>query len=72
MSVISNKEPCSYSQAMKSVEWRDAMAKEIKALELNKTWSLCPLPEGKSAIGCKWVYKIKYHLDGSMKDIKLV
>ncbi|RHN52451.1 putative RNA-directed DNA polymerase [Medicago truncatula] len=46
------------------------MAKEIQALESNNTWILCPLPEGKSAIGCKWIYKIKYHSDGSIDRYK--
>ena len=55
---------------MKSVEWCDAMAREIQALESNNTWSLCPLPNGKSPIGCKWVYKIKYRSDGSIERYK--
>nr|KYP38661.1 Retrovirus-related Pol polyprotein from transposon TNT 1-94 [Cajanus cajan] len=68
--IIDNQEPKSFSQAMKSAEWREAMAKEIQALESNNTWSLCPLPQGKSSIGCKWVYKIKYRSDGSIERYK--
>ena len=67
---MDNQEPHSYSQAMKSVEWSDAMAKEIQALESNNTWSLCPLPNGKSLIGCKWVYKLKYRSNGSIERYK--
>ena len=52
---------------MKSIEWHDAMAREIQALESNNTWSLCSLPKGKSPIGCKWVYQIKYHYNGSVE-----
>jgi hypothetical protein len=70
INVIENKEPQSYSQAIKSAEWREAMAKEIHALESNNTWVLSPLPKGKSAIGCKWVYKIKYHSDGTVERYK--
>ncbi|CAJ2662218.1 unnamed protein product [Trifolium pratense] len=70
INIIENKEPKSYSQAIQSAEWREAMAKEIQALESNNTWVLCPLPEGKSAIGCKWVYKIKYHSDGTVERYK--
>ena len=55
---------------MKYVEWRDAMEKEIQALESNNTWSLSSLLEGKSPIGYKWVYKIKYHSDGSIERYK--
>lgn len=68
--IIENKEPKSYSQAMQSDEWREAMAKEIQALESNNTWVLYPLPEGKSTIDCKWIYKIKYHYDDSIEIYK--
>jgi hypothetical protein len=70
INIIENKEPKSYSQAMHSAEWCEAMAKEIQALESNNTWVVCPLQEGKSAIGCKWVYKIKYHSDGTIERHK--
>lgn len=46
------------------------MAKEISALELNHTWTLTLLPPSKSPIGCKWVYKIKYHADGTIERYK--
>ena len=28
-------------------------------------------PPGKSVIGCKWIYKIKTHFDGSIKRYKV-
>ena len=28
------------------------------------------LPPGKTAIGCKWIFKIKYHSDGTVKRYK--
>ena len=46
------------------------MDKEIKALEVNNTWTLAPLPPGKTAIGCKWVYRIKYLPNGSIERYK--
>ncbi|RVW46394.1 Retrovirus-related Pol polyprotein from transposon TNT 1-94 [Vitis vinifera] len=52
------------SEAAKEECWRDAMRKEIQALEENGTWTLVDLPPGKKSIGSKWVYKIKYHSDG--------
>ena len=55
---------------MKYAEWRDARAKEIQALESNNAWSLCSIPKGKSPIGYKWAYKIKYWYVGSIERYK--
>ena len=46
------------------------MANEIKALELNDTWTVVPLPPDKHAIGCKWVYKVKLKSDGTLERYK--
>ncbi|MCI37589.1 retrovirus-related Pol polyprotein from transposon TNT 1-94, partial [Trifolium medium] len=51
-------------------EWVQAMAIELKALEDNKTWILTDLPAGKVPIGCRWVYKVKYHANGSIERYK--
>lgn len=31
----------------------------MQSLHKNNTWEVVPLPVGKTAIGCKWVYKRK-------------
>lgn len=49
-------EPDTYAEASKHQGWREAMQKELRALEDNKTWVLTELPPGKRAIDCKWVY----------------
>jgi len=46
------------------------MKEEILALEHNKTWSITSLPTGSTPIGCKWVYKLKRRVDGSIKRHK--
>jgi hypothetical protein len=38
------------------------MHSELQALKANGTWSLTPLPAGKTPIGCRWVSKIKHKL----------
>ncbi|CAL8991197.1 unnamed protein product [Prunus brigantina] len=63
-------EPSSYTEAASHSRWQDAMQSELAALEANHTWSLTPLPHGKKPIGCRWVYKIKRHLDGTIERYK--
>ncbi|XP_073016728.1 uncharacterized protein [Primulina eburnea] len=60
----------SYSQAVVSLEWRQAMLDELQALECNGTWTIVSLPPGKSVVGCKWVYKAKFLADGTLERYK--
>ncbi|XP_022150391.1 uncharacterized protein LOC111018564 isoform X3 [Momordica charantia] len=50
--------------------WRDSMHSELQTMEANHTWSVVPLPSGHHSIGCKWMYKIKYHSDGTIDRYK--
>ena len=34
-------------------------------------WDLVPLPIGKKAIGCRWVFVVKFNLDGSVARLKV-
>lgn len=69
-SIIAGTEPTTFRDAVAYKEWREAMQKEIDALEKNKTWTVTTLPPGKKAIGCKWIYKLKYHADGTLERHK--
>ena len=46
------------------------MNEELRALNSTHTWDMVDLPLGKSVVGCKWVYKIKTHSDGSIERYK--
>lgn len=46
------------------------MSQEITALEVNKTWTILPLPPNKKVVGCKWLYKTKYKPDGNIDKHK--
>ncbi|KAI3785071.1 hypothetical protein L1987_44183 [Smallanthus sonchifolius] len=58
--INSHGEPKCFNQAVQDDKWKEAMKKEVQALEQNGTWTLEHLPVGKRAIDSKWVYKIKY------------
>lgn len=68
--VEQEKEPMTYSEAVKDHRWREAMQSEVRALENNQTWTMVPLPYGKKALGCKWVYKVKRKSDGTIERFK--
>ncbi|KAE8686423.1 hypothetical protein F3Y22_tig00111064pilonHSYRG00039 [Hibiscus syriacus] len=71
LTYISNvSEPRSYSEAVKDPHWVQAMSEEIQALESNNMWIVESLPSGKIAIGCKWVYRIKYRASGEVERYK--
>jgi hypothetical protein len=63
-------EPTTFRQASQDPLWQKAMNEELDALTKNNTWDLVELPPGKSVVGCKWVYKIKTHADGSIERYK--
>jgi len=46
------------------------METEIKSLEENKVWKLVKLPEGRKAVGSKWLYIVKTGADGSIECYK--
>ncbi len=46
------------------------MNEEMVALGASATWELVGLPKDKKTIRCKWVYKVKHNVDGSMSRYK--
>jgi len=46
------------------------MKDEYDALINNNTWILTSLPSGCKIVGCRWVFKIKYNVDGSFQRHK--
>lgn len=59
-----------YAKNVDKKLWKKAMDEEILALEENQTWSLCALPQGKRAIGCRWVFSIKHDTTGNLERYK--
>lgn len=57
--MVSAEEPTSLAEAEQQACWRRAMEEELLAIEENNTWTLTELPQGRRAIGLKWVFKVK-------------
>ena len=64
-------EPSSVIDALQQEQWKAAMTDAFSALMRNRTWSLVALPNGRKAIGCKCVFKVKEHSDGTINKYKL-
>ncbi|GKC40302.1 putative ribonuclease H-like domain-containing protein [Tanacetum coccineum] len=52
-------EPKKVIQALEDPSWIEAMQEELLQFELQKVWTLVDLPNGKRAIGTKWVFRNK-------------
>lgn len=59
-------EPINYKIALKVPIWMKAMTEEVDALHSQGTWSLVSLLTNKNLVGCKWIFKIKKHTNGSI------
>ena len=73
MSEQPEKEPMTVKEAISSSEkdeWINAMENKMRSIETNKVWDLFKLPKDKKTIGCKWVYKRKVGVDGSVERYK--
>ena len=64
MKVPTNREVDSFAEAAKNPRWVEAMNEEMQALRKNETWDLVPHSPHKKEIGCRWIYKVKYNVDG--------
>ena len=46
------------------------MNEELAASQKNNTWKITTLPADKRAIGCKWLFKTRFHPDGTIEREK--
>jgi len=64
--VVASPVPANYRSALADPNWRAAMADEFQALVDNGTWRLVPRPPGANVVTGKWIFKHKFHSDGSL------
>ena len=46
------------------------MVEENNSILQNDVWNIVPRPKDKSVVSSKWLYKIKYAVDGSIEKHK--
>ncbi|GKF29269.1 putative ribonuclease H-like domain-containing protein, partial [Tanacetum coccineum] len=63
---LSQKEPKKVIHALKDPSWIEAMQEELLQFKLQEVWTLVELPNGKRAIGTKWVFRNKKDERGIM------
>jgi hypothetical protein len=63
-SFVSSLEPNRVDEALRDLDWVNAMHEELNDFTLNKVWELVPRPKNYNVIGTKWVFKIKKNEDG--------
>ena len=59
--------PNTVSKALKKREWKDTMREKMSALEKNKTWEIVERLKGKNNVDYKWIFTLKYKVDGSLE-----
>ncbi|GJQ89315.1 putative ribonuclease H-like domain-containing protein [Tanacetum coccineum] len=59
MTKISDEHAMKVIQALEDPSWIEAMQEELLQFQLQKVWTLVNLPNGKRAIGTKWVFRNK-------------
>lgn len=67
---LTHTEPKSVKQALQDPNWQTAVQAECNALLNNKPSTLVPLPPGRQAIGCKWIFRVKENPDGFINRYK--
>lgn len=63
-------EPRTVNQALKDSRWRGALSNKINAFARNRTFDLVPRQPKMNVVGCKWLFKNKFHTNGSLNRCK--
>jgi hypothetical protein len=70
VSSIREFEPSTFEEATGRQVWRDAIMEEYNSIMKNDVWEIVPRPKGKSVVTSRWLYKLKYVVDGSIEKYK--
>uniref|UniRef100_A0A8R7UMI0 Reverse transcriptase Ty1/copia-type domain-containing protein n=1 Tax=Triticum urartu TaxID=4572 RepID=A0A8R7UMI0_TRIUA len=62
--------PKTYRSALHDPHWLEAMRSEFDAFKQNDTWELVPRPPSCNVVLGKWLFRHKFHADGSLARYK--
>ena len=66
-------DPKTFDKAVKSHDtsfWKEDISDVMDSILPNKTWELVDLPPGYKPIDCKWIFKKKLKVDGTIDKFK--
>ncbi|GJZ27580.1 putative RNA-directed DNA polymerase, partial [Tanacetum coccineum] len=69
-SLNKTSKPKTFHEASQNPKWIEDMNLEMEALHINNTYELDVLRHERKAIGCKWIWKIKYKSFGEVDRYK--
>ena len=70
MANITDFDPSTFQEATNQQVWREAMVEEYDSIMRNDVWEVVSRPKGKSVVTSRWIYKVKYVVDGSIEKHK--
>lgn len=73
LNLVRTDEPLTFQQAISGPdadEWKEAISRELEALNGNGTWEVTRRPERRSPIDSKWVFKVEPARLGQKKRFK--
>nr|GEV91662.1 putative retrotransposon protein [Tanacetum cinerariifolium] len=62
--------PRSYVHAFRDPDWKEAMLDDYNALITNGAWVFIPRPANVNVVRSMWLFKHKFHVDGSLSRYK--
>eukprot|EP00253_Pinus_taeda_P008926 PITA_08926 len=69
--VAQDGEPASFKEATQHQVWLDVLVEEYNSIMVNDVWEVVPRPQERSVVGSRWIHKIKYAADDSVKKYKV-
>jgi len=64
-------EPSNFEEATNQEVWKDSMVEECNSIMNNDVWEVVMIPEWKSVVTSKWLYKINHVENVSIEKYKV-